>query len=93
MALKKAIDNSTENLLGHQRWRYARIANAQLQASYRNKPLYGARVYCIGQRVKSFSLEALVNGNGLQLRDERAPEGTTGPNHHWLLNASCVSPR
>ena len=32
----------------------------------------------LGQRVKSFSLEALVNGKWVQLRDQRAPEGKTG---------------
>ena len=75
---QKAIDASTETYWATNDG----VTRASLTLSFKrptNINRFMAQEYiALGQRVKGFSLEALVNGKWVQLRDERAPEGTTG---------------
>ena len=75
---KKAIDNSTETYWATNDG----VTRASLTLNFKRPTdinRFMAQEYiALGQRVKSFSLEALVNGKWVQLRDERAPEGKTG---------------
>ena len=75
---QQAVDNSTETYWATNDG----VTRASLTLSFKrptNINRFMAQEYiALGQRVKGFSLEALVNGKWVQLRDERAPEGTTG---------------
>lgn len=77
-AANKAIDGSTNTYWATDDGVKRASLTLTFQRPTRINRFLAQEYIALGQRVKRFTLEAWIGGKWVSLRDERAPEGTTG---------------